>query len=445
MLDLKTCTKDKSLKEKVKRHILKNKLIDSKDTVIVALSGGADSVCLLLLLSELKDELGFSLKAAHLNHGIRGDEAKRDEEFSKNLCKKLEIEIFTGFKDIPALSGGKNTELIAREERYAFLNEISEKYENGKIAVAHNKNDVAETVIMRLIRGSSVFGLKGIPVKNGNIIRPLLGTDREEIEGYLSKKEIPFVTDSTNLSDDYTRNKIRHKIIPSMKEINEGYLNSLCNTARRMADVSDFLIKSAKESYGEITEIVDIEKLSKLHNALKEYVVTESAYKSGISELSETNIKDILSLMDSESGKQISLPEGYTAIRVYGEIKFQRKKIKEAYYKELKIGKNYIKEAGYTVEITESKKGIDADKLVFPLYARPKKSGDYIEIKGTEGRKKIKKLYIDEKLPLDKREYYPLIMSEEKVVFALGRCGKDFLSDENSKNVYTIKITEGEC
>ena len=174
-------------------------------------------------------------------------------------------------------------------------------------------------------------------------------------------------------------------------------------------------------------------------------MVTESAYKSGISELSETNINDILSLMDSESGKQISLPEGYTAIRVYGEIKFQRKKIKEAYYKELKIGKNYIKEAGYTVEIIESKKGIDADKLVFPLYARPKKSGDYIEIKGTEGRKKIKKLYIDEKLPLDKREFYPLIMSEEKVVFALGRCGKDFLSEENSKNVYTIKITEGEC
>lgn len=442
---MKTCTKDKELKEKIKEYILKNTLIEKNDTVVVALSGGADSVCLLLLLNELKEDLRFMLKAAHLNHGIRGEEANRDEEFSKRICKELDVEIFTAYRDIPTISGGRNTELIARDERYKFLKEVSDKFSSGKIAVAHNKNDVAETVVMRLIRGSSVFGLKGIPVKNKNIIRPLLDINREEIENYLSLKGVSYVTDSTNLEDDYTRNKIRHKILPAMKEINEGFLNSVGNTAKRMDRVSDFIKTSAKECYGEIKDSVDVEKLSRLHDVLKEYIVTESAYTSGITELSEKNINDITGLFDSESGKQVDLPGGYVAVRIYSEIKFIKKSNPIDYCKELKIGKNYIKEADYTVEIIESKRGIDAEKLALPLYARPKRSGDFIEIKGINGRKKIKNLYTDEKLPIDKRERYPLIMSDEKVVFALGRCGKDFLSDEKSKNVYTIKITEGDC
>ncbi len=442
---MKTCTKDNELIRKVKENILKNNLLEKGDTVICALSGGADSVCLLHVLESLKDEIGFSLKAAHLNHGIRGEEAKRDEKFSEKLCKTLGVKCFIRHRDIPALSGGKNMELFGREERYKFFSELSAEYKSGKIAVAHNKNDVAETLVMRLIRGSSVFGLKGIPVKNKNIIRPLLSVSRSEIEAYLEENGIPFVTDSTNLSDDYTRNRIRHNILPEMALINEGYLNSVVNTANRMEKTADFISASAKENYGEITGTLDIEKVSKLHEVLKDYIITESAYKAGVKELSEKNITEISELFDSASGKKADLPGGFYAVKIYSSVKFLKKEATTDYSVELNVGKTYIEEAGYTILIEESEKGIDKEKISFPLYARPRKSGDFIEISGTNGKKKIKNLFIDEKLPLDKRNLYPLICSGEDIVFALGRCGKKYITDEKSKCAYTIKIIEGEC
>ncbi len=440
---MKTCTKDKNLVLRVKENILENKLIDSGDTVIAALSGGADSVCLLYALNALKDELNFTLKAAHLNHGIRGNEAKRDEDFARNLCEKLEIEIFLGFKDIPALSGGKNTEMVARNERYKFFSELTEKENGAKIAVAHNKNDAAETMVMRLIRGTSVFGFCGIPVKNKNIIRPLLSLSREEIEKFLAYEDISFVTDSTNLSDEYTRNKIRHKILPAMKEINEGYLSNFSATASRMAIAADFIRKEAGEKYGEIKGVIDIERILPLHEALVEYIIAESAYESGVTELSAKNISDIKKLFTSESGKKADISGGYEALKVYSEIKFIKKEGIKDYYKELKIGKNYIEEADYTIIIEKSKKGIDAKKITLPLVARPRKSGDFIELKGVSGRKKIKSLFIDDKLSVDKRERYPLIVSGDNVIFALGRCNEKFISDENTKEAYNIKIAEG--
>ena len=444
MLDLKICTKDKNLVLRVKENILENKLIDSGDTVIAALSGGADSVCLLYILNELKKEFNFTLKAAHLNHGIRGEEANRDEDFAKKLCEKMNIGFFSKFCDIPALSGGKNTELVARKARYAFFSELSQMENGAKIAVAHNKNDVAETMVMRLIRGTSVFGFSGIPVKNGNIIRPLLNVSREEIEEFLKSKKIAYVTDSTNLSDDYTRNKIRHKILPEMKEINEGYLKTIANTASRMAAVASFVEGAAKEAYGEITDVIDVSKLSGLHDVIKEYVISEAAYTKGIEELSEKNISDIKALMTLESGRQIDIPGGFKAIKVYSEIKFIKEEKALQYNYELKPGKNYIKEADMTIIITEGKKGIDKDRITLPLIARPRKSGDFIETKGISGKKKIKNLYIDEKLPIDKRAIYPLILSGNDVVFALGRCNKKYISDENTKEAYNIKITEGD-
>ncbi len=440
---MKTCTKDKSLLSKVKENLIKDNLLQKGDTVIIALSGGADSVCLLTVLYALSFEMGFFIKAAHLNHGIRGEEAKRDEDFVKDLCDTLGVPIYLRYRDIPALSKGRSEEETGRCERYAFFNELSRENNGAKIAVAHNKNDVAETLVMRLIRGTSVFGLTGIPKVNGNVIRPLLDISRDEIEKYLKENNIPFVTDSTNSDDEYTRNKIRHKILPEMAKVNESYLSGINKTVQRLYVAADFIKTEAKKSYGDITSVIDIKNLSGLHEALLFYIVSESAYSIGIKEMSEKNIKDVLSLMNLSSGKKVDIPGGFEAVRMYDKIKFIPKKEKEDYYIKLEKGKNYIKEAGYTVTLEKSKRGIDLAKTG-SIFARPKKEGDIIEISGTDGKKKIKKLYIDEKLPLDKRDKYPLIVSSDKVVFALGRCGKEFISDENSKEVYTIIIEEGE-
>lgn len=439
---MKVCTKD-SFIEKIKKTVTENRLIDKGDTVIAALSGGADSVCLLYCLKALSETIGFSLCAAHLNHGIRGDEALRDEEFSRRICERENIEFHLRRCDIPALSVGKNTEEVARRERYRFFNDLALEKKNSKIAVAHNLNDLAETMVMRLARGSSVFGLSGIKMKNENIIRPLLYTKRSEIEEFLSLCGIEYITDSTNLSDDYTRNKIRHLILPEMIKINEDFLDSAKRTAEKCKTAADFIKKSVKKDYGDISNRIILEKFSLLHRAEKEYVAAESAYKAGVKDISYKKISDIINLADLSSGKEVQLSGGFRGVKVYGEIVFGKRTEKINYNYELKMGNNYISEADYTVTLALSKKGIDLDKVSLPLYARPKIEGDKINPVGMEGEKKIKRIYTDSKLPLGKRERYPLITDNEKVIFALGRCDKSAASDDKTKRAVTIKITEG--
>ena len=213
--------------------------------ITVALSGGADSMSLLYCLLELKDELGITVNAAHLNHLIRGDEAFRDEEFVKEECHKLGVELFLKRVDVPKLASdsGKSLELTAREVRYAFFEEIN----TGVVATAHNADDNLETVIFNLTRGSAIDGLCGIPPKRDIFIRPLILTTRKEIEEYCAFKNIEYVTDSTNLEDCYTRNKIRHNVIPILKEINSNVSQTVLRTVKSLREISADINLKAKE------------------------------------------------------------------------------------------------------------------------------------------------------------------------------------------------------
>ena len=198
-------------------------MIKKDDCITAALSGGADSVCLLIILKELSDKYSFTLDALHINHCIRGKESDRDEEFCRNLCKKYDIPLTVIRTDVPAAAAEskKSLEETARDIRYkAFEKHAGDK---GKIATAHTVSDNAETVILNMARGTGLKGLCGIPPVRDNIIRPLIDVTRQQIEDYLKSMNQGFVTDSTNLSDDYTRNRIRHKIIPELLKINEGF------------------------------------------------------------------------------------------------------------------------------------------------------------------------------------------------------------------------------
>ena len=200
------------IKNSVLKAIKQFSMLEKSHNVTVALSGGADSVSLLHILYELRDELGITLSAAHLNHMIRGDEALRDENFARQECEKLGIPFFCERADVPkyAKEHRVSTELAAREIRYEFLSNVSD----GLIATAHTASDNIETIIFNLARGTGLKGLCGIPPVRENIIRPLIFCTREEIEAYCSANRLSYVTDSTNLSDDYSRNKIRHTIVP---------------------------------------------------------------------------------------------------------------------------------------------------------------------------------------------------------------------------------------
>ncbi|MBR5976570.1 MAG: tRNA lysidine(34) synthetase TilS [Clostridia bacterium] len=248
--------------EKVRGVISRCEMLEDGDTVIVGLSGGADSTALLRVLCELKTEYNLNLIAAHVNHGIRGAEADRDEAFCKELCKKLGVQIYAFHIDIPELAKerGVSLEVAGRDARYEFFTGLAG--ENGKIATAHNAQDTAETLLLNLCRGTGLKGLTGIPpvrfvehkagcrsdeTVSTMVIRPLIECTREEIEAYLESLGQDYVTDSTNLEDDYTRNRIRHNVIPELVAVNENAMGNITRCISTLKDDSDFLEALAEE------------------------------------------------------------------------------------------------------------------------------------------------------------------------------------------------------
>ena len=200
-------------------------MINKGDTVIAALSGGADSVALLYVLYSLKNELGFSLAACHVNHNLRGEESDGDERFVRRMCRFLDIPLYVASIKVNDLRQKHDSlEECARRLRYEFFDSIS----RGKlIATAHTASDNCETILINMVRGTALSGICGIPVKRDNIIRPLLYNTRGDIERYCTENSLDYVTDSTNLSDDYTRNKIRHKVVPLLREINPALFGAI--------------------------------------------------------------------------------------------------------------------------------------------------------------------------------------------------------------------------
>lgn len=259
-------------------------LIKTGDAVIVALSGGADSVTLLDVLYTLKNKYRLKLYCAHLNHGIRGEEADIDEDFCKILCENYKIELFVKRLNIPRLSKERkiSEELCGREERYKYFDELSVRL-GAKIATAHTASDNAETLLFNLARGSSIAGASAIPPKRGNIIRPLIEVTRDEIEEYCTVHGLYYVTDSTNLSDDYTRNRIRHLAVPALREINPSFEKCALRFSQNAAQAADYLniqaekaIKKSETEFG-----YNAERIDNLHPAVKKTVLAQLCLQNG--------------------------------------------------------------------------------------------------------------------------------------------------------------------
>ena len=217
--------------------------------VLCAVSGGADSMCLLHRLNALRNERGFQLYAAHFEHGIRGDESLRDAAFTEEQCRKLGVPFTLGRGDVPAFAAERKIGLeeAARELRYRFLEETADRLGCDRIATAHNLNDNAETLLMNLCRGAGTRGLRGIPPVRGRLIRPLLQTSRAEIETWLGENGIPHIEDSSNRDDRNTRNRIRHQVLPLLEEINPSVLAAFSRTASLLREDEEYLSRLAEE------------------------------------------------------------------------------------------------------------------------------------------------------------------------------------------------------
>ncbi len=235
-----------SFREQIKAAIADYSMITAGDIVVVALSGGADSVSLLHALCELREELGFTLEACHLNHCLRGEEADRDMRFCEALCGRLGVELTLLCADVRASKRKhESIEEAARRVRYDFFAQVAE---GKKLATAHNLNDNAETMLLNMMRGTGLKGLCGIPPVRGNIVRPLMYCSRDEVERYCSEQGLEYVTDATNLDDDYTRNKVRHCLLSEMMRINPASLDAVSRMQRSLREDSAYLEQSAYEA-----------------------------------------------------------------------------------------------------------------------------------------------------------------------------------------------------
>ncbi len=445
--------------QKVLKYIRDNQILEYGDSVVLGVSGGADSICLLHVLYTLKEKLGLKLCVVHVNHHIRGESAEQDAEFVKNFCNKLSVNFVQVDVDVPAIAKekGLSEEEAGRNARYDAFNEIADAYGANKIAVAHNLNDNSETILFNLVRGTGVKGLIGIPAKRKMIIRPLLSCTREEIEEYLIKEGLSYRTDETNLLTEYSRNKLRLDVIPYLKEnINEKAEYNIVNAAQNLGEIFDFVNKEVKNAYDEyVTGNIFHKAGFEIHIALQREIFRKMIKKQAgqLKDITRKHINSITELASMEVSKQIDLPYGLAATRVYEGIRIAPKVFGEKRETEITLIKNGKITPDKNVEITMETeefsldniqelvytKWLDCDKI-HSLVLRNRQKGDYLVIDSKGKRKKLKKYFIDEKIPKQERDNMLLLADGNHVVWIPGyRISAYYKVSEMTKNI--IKIT----
>lgn len=455
--------------EKVYDTVKKYNMLQKNDVVVIGISGGADSVSLFHFLYEIKEEYSLKLVGVHIHHGIRGQDADRDAEYVRQLCNKynVDFELFKYDIHSEAKKMRLTDEEAGRKIRYEVFNSVLEKYGSGKIAVAHNMNDQAETLLMRICRGTGLKGLTGILPVRDNIIRPLIECSRESIEEYCKINHLQYQKDYTNEMDIYTRNKIRLKLIPMIKEnLNPSIIPVLSRMREMLQDEEDYIEIQAKRAYEECLNLkskdkvsVNIEKVSKYHKVIQKRIIRFALQelRADLHDIEFAHINDILSLMTKSTGKTINLTEGIKVCRQYKNLEFYSKKEEK-----LKPFSYDLEKSNREIEITEADlivktffneknfnkenfnnvytKFFDCDKIIGNLKIRTRISGDKIYLKGI-GTKKLKDFFIDIKLPREKRDEVPIIAVENEVIWVVGyKVNEKFTADKNTKKILCIQI-----
>ncbi|MEW9081739.1 tRNA lysidine(34) synthetase TilS [Caldanaerobacter subterraneus] len=455
--------------EKVLRTIEKYNMIEKDDKIVMGISGGPDSLCMLDVLFNLKGKFNLKLYVVHVNHMIRGEDAKKDAEFVENLCKDLDLPFFLFEENVPYLAKkmGLSEEQAGRYVRYKAFEETLKRVGGNKIAVAHNKNDVAETVLLNILRGTGLRGLIGIKPVNGNIIRPLIEIERREIEKYLKDKNLHPRIDHTNYEDLYTRNKIRLKVIPYIEEVFKiDLVENLSRMAAILLEEDDYLEAKCEEVFNQICEIngeeikVDVDALKSQHTAIKRRLVRRMYFyvKGETDGLEYGHVEDVLNLLDKPTSSKIDLPFEIEALKMYNNLVIRKKKTKEKVkFKEvLKIpGVTTIEGIGkfkaYVVDISqvddfnkgEYIKFFDYDKIKGEIVVKSREDGDRFSPLGMRGTKKLKEFFIDEKIPREERDYIPLVAIGKEIVWVVGyRMSEKFKVDKNTSKVLVIEYTK---
>lgn len=467
--------------EKVKDYIREQEMLSSQDIVIVGVSGGADSVCLLTILHMLQEEYQLKLFAVHVNHMLRGKEADEDEAYVQQLCDRYSIPLYCVHEDVKKLAELSQTtiEEAGRNLRYQSFEQEFKRVSAHKIAVAHNRNDNAETVLFHLFRGTSLTGMTGIPKKRGQIIRPLLCVTREEIEGFLLEQGRAYRTDSTNLCNDYTRNKIRLDLLPiATKEINEKAVDHITSLAEQLTEVADYIERVVNKEFVRIVTVSEKEisiALEEFH-PLEEFIKREMIRKAlktlgGLRDIEAVHLKEVVKLAQMQVGKEIHLPNHIIAKRGYNTliVCHRSTKLEHCFQDEIEEKIQFVCSVGaeaslekpqeQTVEIFGKRlkmrifpyinsmiipknsytKWYDYDKIRGAVVIRARQEGDFLWIHPDGKTKSLKSLMVDQKIPREERDKIPLVVCDSHVLWAVGiRSSEAYRIDQNTRWVLSV-------
>lgn len=443
-------------------------MIEKGDRIIVGISGGADSVCLLFVLKKYQEVLPFSIEAVHVEHGLRGAESLEDAAFTENLCREQDIPFHLVHANVEARArdSGISLEEAGRLARYEAFDYWRERTGGTKIAVAHHANDQAETVLWNLVRGSGLRGMGGIRPVSGRIIRPLLETGRLEIEKWLHGLGISYRTDRTNMEETYTRNKLRLQVLPYLeRELNFRAVRHIAEAGMRMQKAEEYLERIAEEKAGKIgcrqgpdvllsrTEFLAEEEL------MQEYLIRWAICRTGcgLKDISSVHIRDIRSLAAGRTGSSMDLPGDLRAINTGvclrltvgraqsmggappvdvltpGEVIWGKWKVITSLFP---FEKQRIPQNKYT-------KWFDYDTITDTIQMRSRKKGDYLCINEQGQSKKLKDYFIDSKIPREQREQVPLLAEGSHIIWCVGyRISEAYKVKENTRRILRVQIVE---
>jgi len=447
--------------------IKKHSMLKRGETVLVGLSGGPDSVCLLVLLHRIKAAFNLTLHAVYVDHNLRPGETPAEIAYCTELCGDMKVDFRVKSIDVKGFvkEHGGNKQEAARDLRYRAFHEAAMEIRADRISLAHNADDQAETVFMRLIRGTGASGLAGIPAKRGPIIRPLLEIERKDIEDFLVSENIRYVVDSSNLQADYFRNKFRLMIMPELKKMNPNLIQGVNNTVSILQEEERYLgiivtktlmkmISRKTERRIELfltpMEAMDIVILRRLLRR----VLDET---EGLRGISFAHIEDIIRLVkEGSSGDRIYLPKGIRVIKDYSLLVITSERPRTIASGEMNVpGEVAVVGAGVVVKASFEEEGedfgdgrtsvlLDAAGMDFPLRIRPRRPGDCFFPYGFGKRKKLQDFFVDEKVPRDERDSIPIVLTGDDIIWVAGyRADDRYRVTGSAKKFLRLVIVKG--
>ena len=430
---------------------LNNKIEFSNSYVIAAISGGPDSMALLDILIRLRDKYNFKIVCAHVNHNVR-KESDSEKEFLEDYCKNKNV-IFEYMKI--EKYDKDNFHNQSRNIRYKFFESLIKKYNSKYLFTAHHGDDLIETILMRITRGSNLSGYSGFQTISKRdkylVVRPLIFMTKEQLLNYDIENNIPYVIDKSNEKDCYTRNRYRKYILPFLKQENNNIHKKYIEFSNELYKYEQFVDKNVSNAFDKVynNDILYIDKFLKLDDIIQEKLlekILKEKYIEILNLIDSKHINLIIDLLKSKkSNSYIELPEGKIIYKEYNKLIFKDKKVVVEDYKfklenELQINNKTIKIVENSDDTSNYCIRLDSSEIVLPLYIRNKKDGDKIEVKGLNGTKKIKDIFIDSKIGMEERKVIPLLVdSNDEVLWILGLKKSKYDKSKNEKYDIIVK------